>query len=70
MVTSNAATHIDQRHSNNKDLLLGPWALRQAAKRMASSLRDVPETRAPPQSQMCSCNFQLLARLGTSIHIV
>jgi len=27
MVTSNAPTHIDQRHSNDKDLLLdpGPW---------------------------------------------
>ena len=70
MVTSKASTHIDQRYSHDKDLLLGLWTLKQPAKRMTSSLRDVPGTRAPPCSQTCSCNFQLLARLGASIHIV
>ena len=70
MIRGNASTHIDQRHSHDKDLLLGLWTLRQPAKRMTSSLRDVPGTRAPPCSQTCRCNFQLLARLGAFIHIV
>ena len=68
--SSNASTHIDQRHRHDKDLLLGLWTLRQPAKRMTSSLRDVPGARAPPCSQTCSGNFQLLARLGAFIHIV
>ena len=67
MVTSNASLHIDQRHSHDKDSLSGRWPLRQAGKRMASSLRDVPGASVPPSSQMSFCNFQLLARLGASI---
>ena len=70
MVTSSASIHIDQRHSHDKDSLAGHWPLRQATKKVTSSLRDVPGVRALPHSQTCSCNFQLLARLGTSIHIV
>ena len=66
MVTSSASVHIDRRHSHDKDSLSGRWPLRQAAKRVTSSLRDVPGARTLPLSQMCSCNFQLLARLGTS----
>ena len=65
MVTSSASIHIDQRHSHDR-LTLGLSTLRQAAKRVTSSLRDVPGARVPPHSQTCSCNFQLLARLGAS----
>ena len=68
MVTSNTSTHVDQRHSHDKDSLSGPWPLRQVAKRVTSSLRDVPGVRAPPHSQMCCCNFWLQARLGAYIH--
>ena len=67
MVTSDACIHTDQKHSHDKDSLLGCWPLKQAAKRWTSSLRDVPGARAPPHSQTCSCNFWLLARLGTSV---
>ena len=68
MVTSRAFIHIDRRHSCEKVSLLGHWPLRQAAKRVTSTLREVPGARAPPRSQKCSCNFWLLGRLGTSIH--
>ena len=54
MVTSNASTHIDWRHSHGKDSLSGLWPLRQAAKRMTSNLRDVPEVRVLYRSQMYS----------------
>ena len=64
MVTSRAFIHIDRRHSCEKVSLLGHWPLRQAAKRVTSTLREVPGARAPPRS----CNFWLLGRLGTSIH--
>ena len=67
MVTSRASTHIGRRHSHEKDSLSGLWPLRQAAKRLTSSLRDVPGARALPHSQTCSCNFLLLARLGASV---
>ena len=63
MVTSSASIHIDRRHSHDKDSVSGRWPLRQAAK--TSSLRDVPGASVLPCSQTCSCNFQLLARLGT-----
>ena len=66
MVTNNASIHIVQRHSYDKDSLLGHWFLRQSAKRATSSLRDIPGARAPLPSQTCSQNFQLLERLGTS----
>ena len=56
-----ASVHMDQRHSHDKDSLSGRWPLRQAAKRVTSSLRDVPGARALPRSQTCSFNFQLLA---------
>ena len=68
LLTSSASIHIDWRHSRDTESLSGCWPLKQAAKRVTSSLRDVPRARAPPHSQMCSYNFQLLARLGTSIH--
>ena len=67
LLTSSASIHIDRRHSHDTDSLSGCWPLKQAAKRVTSSLRDVPRARAPPHSQMCSYNFQLLARLGMSI---
>ena len=68
MITSSASIHIDQKHSHDKDSLSGHWPLRQATKKVTSSLRDVTGVRAPPPSQTCSCNFQLLARLGASTH--
>ena len=67
MVTSNASIHVDPRHSHDKDSLSRHWSLRQAAKRVPSSLRDIPGARVLPCSQTCFGNFRLLARLGSSI---
>ena len=67
VVTSGASVHTDGRHSRDKDSLFELWPLSQAAKRVTSSLRDIPGARAPPHSQMYSCKFQLLARLGVPI---
>ena len=47
-VTSNASIYTDQRYSRDKDPLSGLWPLRQAAKRVPPSLRDVLEVRALP----------------------
>ena len=67
MVTSSAFIHIDRQHSHDKASLSGRWPLRHAAKRVTSSLRDIPGARAQPHSQTCSCKFRLLARRGASI---
>ena len=61
MVTSSDSIHKDT--AVTKTQLLGLCLLRQVVKRVISSLRDIPRVRVPPCSQMCSCNFQLLARL-------
>ena len=66
-VTSSASIHIDRRHSHDKDSFSGHWPLRQAGKRVTSSLRDIPEARIPPCSIRAPSNFRLLARLGASI---
>ena len=67
IITSSAFIHTDRRQSHDKDSLSGSWPLRQAPLRVTSRLRDIPGTRAPPHSHTCSCNFWLLARLGTSM---
>ena len=67
MITSSTFIHIDRWHSHDKDSLSGRWPLRQAAKRVTSSLRDIPGARAPPHSQTRSCKFRLLTRIGASI---
>ena len=56
MVSSSASLHIDQRHSRDKDSLSDRWFLRQAAKRVTSSLRDIPGVRVLSCSQMCGMN--------------
>ena len=57
MVTSRAFIHIYRRHSHDKESLSGRWPLRQAAKRVTSSLRGVPGARAASHFQTCSFNF-------------
>ena len=64
MVTSSTSIHTIWRHNHDKDSLSGRWPLRQAAKRGTCSLSDIPRARAPPCSQMCSCNFRLLASVS------
>ena len=56
-VTSNASIYTDQRHSHDKDSLSGLWPLRQAAKRVTPSLRDVLEVRALPCFQSTHITF-------------
>ena len=46
------------RHSPDKDSFLGRWPLKQSAKRVTSSLRDIPGARVPPCSIRAPSNFQ------------
>ena len=62
VITSSASIHIDRRQSHDKDSLSGHWPLRQAAKRVTSSLRGVSGARVPPLPIYAPSN--VLARLA------